>query len=91
MLRNSPDDPSHKPFGYVMAVISMRQLLADGLPEPGRDYLTVRILDLSTGDQHEVLFELPNAPACSVTWPRPGCYALPITTTKSTSSPARPS
>ena len=65
MLRNSPDDPSHKPFGYVMAVISMRQLLADGLPEPGRDYLTVRILDLSTGDQHEVLFESPNAPALS--------------------------
>ena len=48
-----------------MAVISMRQLLADGLPEAGRDYLSVRILDLSTDDQHEVLFESPNAPAAS--------------------------
>jgi CHASE1-domain containing sensor protein len=64
ILRNSPNAAS-KPFGYVMAVISMRQLLADGLPEAGRDYLTVRILDLSTDDQHEVLFESPNTPAVS--------------------------
>jgi PAS domain S-box-containing protein len=63
MMRKSPS--TTKPFGYVMAVISMRQLLADGLPEAGRDYLTVRILDLSTDDQHEVLFESPNAPATS--------------------------
>jgi diguanylate cyclase (GGDEF)-like protein/PAS domain S-box-containing protein len=48
-----------------MAVISMRQLLADGLPEAGRDYLSVRILDLSTDEQHEVLFESPNVPAHS--------------------------
>ena len=54
-----------KPFGYVMAVISMRQLLADGLPEVGHDYLTVRILDLSTSDQHEVLYESANPPAAS--------------------------
>jgi diguanylate cyclase (GGDEF)-like protein/PAS domain S-box-containing protein len=63
VMRKSPS--TTKPFGYVMAVISMRQLLADGLPEAGRDYLTVRILDLSTDDQHEVLFESPNAPAAS--------------------------
>ncbi|RLU05453.1 GGDEF domain-containing protein [Pseudomonas prosekii] len=54
---------STQPFGYVMAVISMRQLLADGLPDAGYDYLTVRILDLSTDDQHEVLYESSNTPA----------------------------
>jgi CHASE1-domain containing sensor protein len=63
ILRNS--SPASKPFGYVMAVISMRQLLADDLPEPSRDYLSVRILDLSTDDQHEVLYESPSGPADS--------------------------
>jgi len=53
------------PDGYVMAVISMRQLLADGLPEDNHDFLSVRILDLSTGDQHEVLYESSNTPAVS--------------------------
>ncbi|WP_085700235.1 diguanylate cyclase [Pseudomonas sp. B26(2017)] len=52
-------------FGYVMAVISMRQLLADGLPDALNDYLSVRILDLSNSDQHEVLFESTNEPATS--------------------------
>ena len=52
-------------YGYVMAVISMRQLLADGLPDAFHDYLSVRILDLSTNDQHEVLFESTNEPAPS--------------------------
>ncbi|MGE8067494.1 sensor domain-containing diguanylate cyclase [Pseudomonas sp. NPDC089569] len=65
MSHENPDGATGKPFGYVMAVISMRQLLADDLPEAGRDYLSVRILDLSTDDQHEVLFESPNAPAVS--------------------------
>jgi diguanylate cyclase (GGDEF)-like protein/PAS domain S-box-containing protein len=58
-------DPAGKPSGYVMAVISMRQLLAEGLPEASHDYLSVRILDLSTDDQHEVLYESPNSPANS--------------------------
>ncbi|MHB2247115.1 sensor domain-containing diguanylate cyclase [Pseudomonas fitomaticsae] len=58
-----PGEP--KSFGYVMAVISMRQLLADGLPDAVHDYLSVRILDLSTNDQHEVLFESTNEPAPS--------------------------
>jgi diguanylate cyclase (GGDEF)-like protein/PAS domain S-box-containing protein len=58
-------DPAGKPSGYVMAVISMRQLLADGLPEASHDYLSVRILDLSTDDQHEVLYESSNTPATS--------------------------
>lgn len=63
VLRNRPVPA--RPVGYVMAVISMRQLLADGLPEAGRDYLTVRILDLSIDNQHEVLYESPNTPAVS--------------------------
>ncbi|WP_433766852.1 sensor domain-containing diguanylate cyclase [Pseudomonas putida] len=65
MLRDDPKPATGKPFGYVMAVISMRQLLSDGLPEAGRDYLSVRILDLSVEDAHEVLFESPNPPAVS--------------------------
>ena len=48
-----------------MAVISMRQLLADGLPDAFHDYLSVRILDLSIPDQHEVLYESSNDPAPS--------------------------
>jgi diguanylate cyclase (GGDEF)-like protein/PAS domain S-box-containing protein len=63
VLRQDPAPT--KPFGYVMAVISMRQLLADGLPEAGRDYLSVRILDLSIDDLHEVLYQSSNAPAVS--------------------------
>jgi diguanylate cyclase (GGDEF)-like protein/PAS domain S-box-containing protein len=59
------NDPAGKPSGYVMAVISMHQLLADGLPEASHDYLSVRILDLSTDDQHEVLYESSNTPATS--------------------------
>ncbi|RON64867.1 GGDEF domain-containing protein [Pseudomonas fluorescens] len=58
-------DGKRPPSGYVMAVISMRQLLADGLPDAFHDYLSVRILDLSTNDQHEVLFESTNEPAPS--------------------------
>jgi diguanylate cyclase (GGDEF)-like protein/PAS domain S-box-containing protein len=65
MLRSGAADATSKPFGYVMAVISMRQLLADGLPEAGRDYLSVRILDLSVDEQHEVLFQSPNPAAAS--------------------------
>ncbi|MBN3967888.1 diguanylate cyclase [Pseudomonas gregormendelii] len=57
--------PGAVPDGYVMAVISMRQLLADGLPEETHDFLSVRILDLSTADQHEVLYESSNTPAAS--------------------------
>ncbi|KJZ66680.1 sensor domain-containing diguanylate cyclase [Pseudomonas fluorescens] len=65
LLRNRPATAGVKSYGYVMAVISMHQLLADGLPDAGRDYLSVRILDLSTDDQHEVLYESPNTPAPS--------------------------
>ncbi|MBN3863517.1 diguanylate cyclase [Pseudomonas frederiksbergensis] len=57
--------PSAAPAGYVMAVISMRQLLADGLPEENHDSLSVRILDLSTDDQREVLYESTNPAGAS--------------------------
>lgn len=57
--------PNAAPAGYVMAVISMRQLLADGLPEEHHDSLSVRILDLSTDDQHEVLYESTNTAGAS--------------------------
>lgn len=65
MSRSNSGGATSRPFGYVMAVISMRQLLADGLPEIGRDYLSVRILDLSVDEQHEVLFQSPNVAAVS--------------------------
>ncbi|MGF0237012.1 sensor domain-containing diguanylate cyclase [Rhodococcus sp. IEGM1300] len=63
VLRDANGAIDQNLFGYVMAVISMRQLLADGLPEADHDYLSVRILDLSTNDQHEVLYESPNVAA----------------------------
>jgi diguanylate cyclase (GGDEF)-like protein/PAS domain S-box-containing protein len=65
VLRDTNGAIDENLFGYVMAVISMRQLLADGLPEADHDYLSVRILDLSTNDQHEVLYESPNVPAAN--------------------------
>ncbi|QBF27699.1 diguanylate cyclase [Pseudomonas tructae] len=48
------------PEGYVLAVISLQQLMAEGLPSPGRDNLVVRITDLSGQGQHEVLFQSAN-------------------------------
>ncbi|MEW5716096.1 diguanylate cyclase [Pseudomonas sp. SB113] len=48
--------------GYVMAVISMRQLVADGLPKPGRDTLVMQIVDTSDL-QNRVLYESSNAVA----------------------------
>ncbi|RBH37891.1 GGDEF domain-containing protein, partial [Pseudomonas sp. MWU13-2860] len=57
--------PKSPPEGYVMAVISMQQLLADGLPEDNQDFLSVRILDLSTDDRHEVLYESANKAGAS--------------------------
>ncbi|MGR4042557.1 diguanylate cyclase [Pseudomonas sp. JDS08PS003] len=57
--------PQARPYGYVLAVISLRQLVADGLPVPASDNLSVRILDLSTEGQHEVLYESNNPPITS--------------------------
>ncbi|NVZ26787.1 diguanylate cyclase [Pseudomonas gingeri] len=58
----SAGQPRPPPYGYVMAVISMRQLVADGLPEQNHDNLSVRILDLSTEGEHEVLYQSLNLP-----------------------------
>ncbi len=52
--------PQNEPYGYVMAVISMRQLVTDGLPKPDRDNLVMQIVDTSDLQQR-VLFESSNA------------------------------
>jgi diguanylate cyclase (GGDEF)-like protein/PAS domain S-box-containing protein len=58
-------EPSpNEPYGYVMAVISMRQLVADGLPKAERDNLVMQIVDTSDL-QKRVLFESGNAVANS--------------------------
>ncbi|MDD2056157.1 diguanylate cyclase [Pseudomonas sp. GD03860] len=52
---------AREPRGYVMAVISMRQLMAEGLPNAAQDNLVVRIRDLTGPDtEHEVLFQSGN-------------------------------
>lgn len=55
---------SSEPYGYVLAVISMRQLVADGLPKPARDNLVTQIIDTSDS-QKRVLYESANALARS--------------------------
>ncbi|WP_434697265.1 diguanylate cyclase [Pseudomonas sp. Z1-14] len=54
-----------EPFGYVVAAISMRQLVADGLPEAEDDSLTMRVIDSSHDTPWEVLFETSNRPGKS--------------------------
>ncbi|MFC6336388.1 diguanylate cyclase [Pseudomonas sp. CCM 7891] len=56
--------PQKEPYGYVIAVISMRQLVADGLPKPGRDNLVMQIVDTSD-TQQRVLYESGNTLAQS--------------------------
>ncbi|MFV3405198.1 diguanylate cyclase [Pseudomonas sp. NY15463] len=51
------------PSGYVMALLSVHQLIAESLPTEADDDLVVRIYDLSTDNAHEVLFDSGNAPA----------------------------
>ncbi|MEO8492031.1 diguanylate cyclase [Pseudomonas sp.] len=50
-----------QPYGFVMAVISMRQLVADGLPKADRDNLVMQIVDTSD-TQQRVLYTSSNAP-----------------------------
>ncbi|MGY2291662.1 sensor domain-containing diguanylate cyclase [Pseudomonas sp. SDO528_S397] len=52
------------PYGYVMAVISMRQLLTEGLPKPDRDNLVTQIVDTSD-TQQRVLYASSNLVADS--------------------------
>ncbi|MFL1415867.1 diguanylate cyclase [Pseudomonas fildesensis] len=53
-----------EPHGFVMAVISMRQLVAEGLPKPDRDNLVMQIFDTSD-QQKRLLYESSNALASS--------------------------
>jgi CHASE1-domain containing sensor protein len=48
------------PSGYVMALLSLRQLIVESLPTVADDNLVVRILDPSTDAGHEVLFDSGN-------------------------------
>jgi diguanylate cyclase (GGDEF)-like protein/PAS domain S-box-containing protein len=56
----TPQAPISEPYGYVMAVISMRQLVADGLPKAERDNLVTQIIDTSDAEKR-VLYESGNA------------------------------
>ncbi|OLF55123.1 diguanylate cyclase [Pseudomonas chlororaphis] len=56
---------SSEPYGYVIAVISMRQLVVDGLPEQNHDNLFVQIIDLSTDEASGQLYESSNGPGAS--------------------------
>ncbi|MHA6193889.1 sensor domain-containing diguanylate cyclase [Pseudomonas wadenswilerensis] len=60
-----PQAAGGEPEGYVMTVLSMRQLMADGLPRADEDNLVVRILDLSSAANPEALFQSDNAIADS--------------------------
>ncbi|MBD8149785.1 diguanylate cyclase [Pseudomonas fluorescens] len=53
-----------RPYGYVMAVISMRQLVAEGLPKSSRDNLVMQIVDTSDTEQR-VLYASSNVPGDS--------------------------
>lgn len=54
-----------EPKGYVMTVLSMRQLMAEGLPTAEEDNLVVRILDLAAEGKPEALFQSGNPVADS--------------------------
>ncbi|MBV6287306.1 sensor domain-containing diguanylate cyclase [Pseudomonas aegrilactucae] len=54
-----------QPLGYVVAVIGMRQLMADGLPGADQDNLVVQILDDSAEGPQAVLFQSANTLADS--------------------------
>lgn len=49
-----------EPYGFVTAVISLRQLVADGLPKADRDNLVIQIVDTSDTEAG-VLYESSNA------------------------------
>lgn len=52
--------------GFVTAIISIRQLMTDGLPAAAEDNLVVRILDFSRPQQPELLFQSAGIAAPSV-------------------------
>ncbi|MBK5001571.1 diguanylate cyclase [Pseudomonas sp. S31] len=55
------DQDQSPPLGYVMAVLSMRQLLGEGLSGPADDNLVVKVVDPSGLGGGEVLFDSGNA------------------------------
>jgi diguanylate cyclase (GGDEF)-like protein/PAS domain S-box-containing protein len=55
-------ESASEPFGYVVAAISMHQLAGDGLPTSGHDNLSMRVLDLSTEEREEALYESSSPP-----------------------------
>ena len=57
--------PSSEPFGYVVAAISMRQLVGEGLPASDHDNLSMRVLDLSSEGSGEVLYDSVEPPGDS--------------------------
>ena len=58
-------ESASEPLGYVVAAISMRQLAGDGLPASGHDNLSMRVMDPSTKNGEEALFESRNPPGQS--------------------------
>ena len=51
------------PAGYVMALINMRQLVADGFPSSEQDDLVVDIIGRAANGQREAFYESTNAAA----------------------------
>ena len=49
--------PGPQPQGYVTALLSVQQLIAEPHADTALDHLTVRITDLSDGDAHELLYQ----------------------------------
>ncbi|WAH57082.1 diguanylate cyclase [Pseudomonas silvicola] len=60
MVAPVPGKPGEPPLGFVSAVVSLGQLMGEGLPAQSDDNLHVRILDLSLAGNHEVLYESSN-------------------------------
>ncbi|MFE2006947.1 diguanylate cyclase [Pseudomonas guariconensis] len=56
-------DPGGLPSGYVMALLSMQRLVAEGLPPAADDNLVVRIIDTSGAKGPQVLFDSRNTVA----------------------------
>lgn len=62
VLSLAHENSAQKPelSGYVMAVISLRKLMSEGLPEQTRDNLALQLFDLSLPGQPELLYQSAN-------------------------------
>ncbi|MGO4002816.1 sensor domain-containing diguanylate cyclase [Pseudomonas fluorescens] len=63
MRKGLPDREVGIPAGYVMALINMRQLVADGFPSSEQDDLVVDIIGRAANGQREAFYESTNAAA----------------------------